>query len=209
MPLVRIPEAFDHAEWLFELKLDGFRALAHIDGHHCRLVSRSGHTFKQWPYLNVEIAHAMRCDSAVLDGEVVAFDADGRPNFHKLLFRREWPHFCAFDVLMLNGRDLRRLPLVQRKARLKAMMPRVASRVRLVDHIPHSGSDFYRLVRERDLEGIVAKWGYGTYQTAGRTSWLKIKNPDYSQAEGRHELFEKRRHAEGVKRWHRPVLLLA
>jgi bifunctional non-homologous end joining protein LigD len=103
------------------LKLDGFRALAFIEGHHCRLVSRNGHTFKHWPYLNVELAHAVRCDSAVLDGEIVAFDNDGRPNFHKLLFRREWPHFCAFDVLMLNGRDLRTLPLIERKARLKAV----------------------------------------------------------------------------------------
>jgi bifunctional non-homologous end joining protein LigD len=208
MPLVRIPEPFDHDEWSYELKLDGFRALAFIDGHQCRLVSRNGHTFKHWPYLNVELAHAIRCDSAILDGEIVCLDNDGRPNFHKLLFRREWPHFCAFDALMLNRRDLRMLPLIERKARLKAIMPRVQSRIRYVDHIAGSGSVFYRAVCDHDVEGIVAKWRYGTYQTAGRTSWLKIKNPDYSQAEGRHELFEKRRQAEGRKRWARPELAL-
>ena len=125
MPLVRIPEPFDHDEWIYELKLDGFRALAYIDGHHCRLVSRNGHTFKHWPYLNVELAHIIRCDSAVLDGEIVCFDDDGRPNFHKLLFRRDWPHFAAFDALMLDGHDLRQLPLIERKAQLKAIMPRV------------------------------------------------------------------------------------
>jgi ATP-dependent DNA ligase len=69
MPLVRIPDPFDHPDWLFELKLDGFRALAHIDGHQCRLVSRTDHTFKQWPYLEVELAHAIRSDSASLDGK--------------------------------------------------------------------------------------------------------------------------------------------
>ena len=62
---------------------------------------------------------------------------------------------------MLNGRDLRQLPLVERKARLKVIMPRVQSRVRCVDHIARTGSEFYRLVCERDLEGIVAKWKRG------------------------------------------------
>ena len=59
MPLVRIPELFDHADWLFEIKLDGFRALAHVEGHHCRLVSRRGHVFKKWDVLCTEIASAL------------------------------------------------------------------------------------------------------------------------------------------------------
>src|SRR5436190_9516716 len=70
MTLLRVPDPFDHPDWLFELKLDGFRALAHIEGHHCTLVSRRGHTFKYWPYLEIELAHAIRCDSAILDGWV-------------------------------------------------------------------------------------------------------------------------------------------
>ena len=56
MPLVRIPEAFDHHEWLFEVKHDGFRALAYVDGHQCRLISRNGHEFSKWDVLRVEIA---------------------------------------------------------------------------------------------------------------------------------------------------------
>jgi ATP-dependent DNA ligase len=64
MPLGRIPEPFDHDEWIYELKLDGFRALAFIEGHHCRLASRGGHTFRYWTYLDVELAHATRCSSA-------------------------------------------------------------------------------------------------------------------------------------------------
>ena len=76
MPFVRIAEAFDHPDWLFELKLDGFRALAAIEGHHCKLISRRGHVFKHWPYLETELAHAVRCESAILDGEVVCLDED-------------------------------------------------------------------------------------------------------------------------------------
>src|ERR1043166_199155 len=135
MPLVRTPAPFDDPDWIFELKLDGFRALAHIDGHHCRLVSRGGHVFKQWPYLETELAHAVRCTSAVLDGEIGGLDQDGRPNFRKLLFRREWPHFYAFDLLQIDGEDVRGLTLMQRKRRLKRIMPRVESRVRYVEHI--------------------------------------------------------------------------
>ena len=75
MRLLRIPEPFDHPDWLFEVKFDGFRALAHVTGHHCQLVSRNGHTFKSWPYLAEEIAHAVRARSAVIDGEIVCLDA--------------------------------------------------------------------------------------------------------------------------------------
>ena len=99
MRLLRVPEAFDHPDFIFEPKLDGFRALAHVRGHRCELVSRNGHVFTQWPQLAEEIAHAVRAFSCVLDGEVCCLEPDGRTNFKRLLFRREWPHFYAFDVL--------------------------------------------------------------------------------------------------------------
>ena len=162
MPLVRIPEPFDHPHWIYELKLDGFRALAHIDGHRCHLISRNGHRFKQWNLLCEELAHAVRCDSAILDGEIVCLDDDGRPNLHKLLFRRDWPLFYAFDLIELDGEDLRQVPLIARKRLLHGIMPSVESRVRYVDHIERRGTDFFRLAREQDLEGIVAKWKRGT-----------------------------------------------
>jgi bifunctional non-homologous end joining protein LigD len=75
---------------VFEPKIDGFRALAYIDGHRCRLVSRNGHVFNSWPQLGEEIAHAVRTGSGILDGEVCGLDADRRSNFDNLLFRREW-----------------------------------------------------------------------------------------------------------------------
>jgi ATP-dependent DNA ligase len=124
MRLLRIPEPFDHPDFLFEPKIDGFRAVAHIRGHYCERLSRNRHVFKSRPQLSDEIAHAVRCSDAVLDGEICYLRPDGRSDFKSLLFRREWPYFYAFDLLALNGRDLRSLPLPERKRRLFAVRPR-------------------------------------------------------------------------------------
>lgn len=212
MPLVRIPEPFEHLDWLFEPKLDGFRAFAFIENHPCRLVSRHGHTFTKWDLLSEEIAHSVRAMNAVLDGEIACVEHDGRSNFYKLLFRRDWPYFMAFDLLSVDGEDLRDRPLIERKRRLRALMPKVESRLRYVDHVKGRGIDLYRAACSRDLEGIVAKWARGQYATDGvSTSWLKIKNPQYSQWEGRRELFEARRDRRQRSRsgWRAPVLTLA
>lgn len=192
MRLLRVPEPFDHADCVYEWKVDGFRALAHVDGHRCRLASRSGHVFKSWPQIAEEIAHAIRARRAVLDGEVCCLDGDGRSQFNDLLFRREWPYFYAFDILSLNGRDLTGLPLLERKRILRDVMPTIECRLLYLDHIVGTGVALYQQICARDLEGIVAKWAHGRYCTDGRsTSWLKIKNPAYSQIADRHELFER------------------
>jgi bifunctional non-homologous end joining protein LigD len=209
MPLVTVRESFDDPDWFFEPKWDGFRALAYIEGHHCRLVSRQGHVYRSWPDLCTEIAHAVRCGDAVLDGAIVCLQPDGRSHFYNLLFRRQWPHFMAFDVLWLDGKDVRGRPLHERKRLLASVMPTVESHVRLVEHIKARGVDFFRVACHYDLEGVVAKWRGGTYQTGPRTSWLKIRNPQYSQWEGRRELFEKRRDiAAHRERLVRPELVL-
>jgi len=176
MPLVRIPEPFDHEQFLFELKHDGFRALAFIRGHHCELVSRQGHIYK-FPQLAEELAHAVRAEEAILDGEIVCLDRDGRSQFYSLLFSREWPHFMAFDALRIDGHDLRNRPLLERKRRLRALVPRVETRFLYLDHIERRGVELFQAVWHADLEGIVAKWKDGPYHTDGvTTSWLKIKN---------------------------------
>jgi|RhiMetdeSRZDD1v2_1073273.scaffolds.fasta_scaffold15623_2 bifunctional non-homologous end joining protein LigD len=112
MRLLRIPEPFDHPEFVFEPKIDGFRALADVRGHHCELVSRNGHVFKSWPYLAREIAHAVRAQHAILDGEICCLDGGGRSDFYKLLFRRD-SRYYAFDVLSVNGEDVRAFPLLE------------------------------------------------------------------------------------------------
>ena len=178
MPLIRIAEPFDHHDWVFELKHDGFRALAHVQGHQCELVSRRRHVYTQFPMLQTEIADAVRTMSCVLDGEIVCLAPDGRSKFYDLLFRREWPYFIAFDAPMIGGEDLRDRPLLERKRRLRAIMPTPDAQARIVyhDHIDGRGVALFEAIRGRDLEGVVAKWKHGRYDTDGQTtSWLKIR----------------------------------
>jgi bifunctional non-homologous end joining protein LigD len=175
MPLVHFPEPFDHQDWLFELKHDGFRAIADVSGHTCTFTPRNGHTLTKFKLLAEEIAHSVRATNAVIDGEIVCLDPDGRSNFHKLLFRRDWPYFYAFDLLAMDGEDLRDRPLLERKRRLRTVMPKMDSRLLYVDHDVERGRALYREACKRDLEGIVAKWADGPYHSDGvKTSWLKI-----------------------------------
>ena len=127
MRLSRRPEPFDHADWIFELKLDGFRSLAYIEDGQCDLVSRNGNTFHNFKHLAEWIGENLRVESAVLDGEIACVDDSGRSVFNDLLFRRRECVFFAFDLLFLNGEDLRALPLIERKARLKQLLRRKRS----------------------------------------------------------------------------------
>jgi bifunctional non-homologous end joining protein LigD len=99
-PLQRVPAPFSHPDWLFEIKWDGFRALTYIEEGHCRLLSRNRNEFKSFPALNLVLPDEFHGRSAVLDGEIVCLDGDGKPNFRDLLFRRGEPRFIAFDILL-------------------------------------------------------------------------------------------------------------
>src|SRR6516162_900195 len=191
MRLSRRPEPFDSEEFIYELKIDGFRSLAYIENGQCDLVSRNGHTFRNFKDLAQWIGENLRVENAVLDGEIACVDDVGRSVFNDLLFRRPECLFFAFDLLFLNGEDLRELPLIERKARLKRLLRRKRSPVLYVDHIEARGRPFFEKVCELDLEGIVAKRKSAAYRATEKPSpyWIKVKNPRYSQAEGRNELF--------------------
>jgi len=120
-----------------------------------------GTSFTKWDGLCTEISHRIRAHDAILDGEIVCLDADGRSNFHQLMFRRDWPYFYAFDLLA-GGEDLTGNPLIERKRRLRNIMPRVQSRLLYVDHLERRGCGLYHAACERDLEGIVGKWAKGS-----------------------------------------------
>jgi bifunctional non-homologous end joining protein LigD len=185
-PLVlkRRAAAFDNDAWLFELKYDGFRALLEIDSTGARLVARNRNHFKP---LAAALAKRLRVTNAVLDGEVVCVDETGRPIFLDLLRRKE-PCFVAFDLLYLIREDLRPLPLIERKARLKRLLRRrsnhLIAEAMVVDG---RGKALFTAVEEHDLEGIVAKRKSDPYRRG--VHWWKIKNRAYSQVDdGRHEL---------------------
>jgi bifunctional non-homologous end joining protein LigD len=172
LPLSRARAPFSHPEWLFEIKWDGFRALLYSGADGVRLVSRNGNTFKSFRGLCEGLACDLRGRRCGLDGEIVCLDADGKPQFRDLLFRRAEPLFYAFDILwdehgrsndkdemrrFSNGEDLRFLPLIDRKLRLHAVVPNYGERLLYCDHIDQDGEGMFRLACEHDLEGIVAK----------------------------------------------------
>jgi bifunctional non-homologous end joining protein LigD len=155
LSLVRTP--FDDPDFLFELKHDGFRALAHIWDGKCELVSRRRNTYKSFQELKDNLAK-LKVKDAIIDGELVCLDAEGRSIFNELLFRRGSPIFYAFDLLYLNGRDLRQLPLIERKEKLRE----VIERSKLPDvicgkYVEGRGVDLFNEVVRRNLEGVVAK----------------------------------------------------
>ncbi len=167
------------------MKHDGFRAVAHVVPEACQLISRRGNVYKSFKSLAASLT-ALSC-SAVLDGEIVILDSAGRPQFYDLLRRRAEPVYYAFDCLRLDGRDLRGLPLIERKATLERLVAGHPS-VLYARHIERDGCSLFKLVCDQDLEGIVAKRRDAAYGD----DWFKIRNPSHSQYEGRRELFEKR-----------------
>jgi len=186
LSLARQP--FDHPDFLFELKHDGFRALAHIWDGNCELISRKRHAYKSFQDLRDNLAK-LKVNNAVIDGEIVCLDCEGRSIFNELLFRRGCPTFYAFDLLYLNGRDLRQLPLIERKEKLRALIEKSGlPDVICGKYVEGRGIDLFNEVVRLNLEGVVAKRKTGTYATV--SGWLKIKNPLYTQSEPRHELFE-------------------
>jgi bifunctional non-homologous end joining protein LigD len=184
--------AFDHPDWLFELKLDGFRSLAFIEDGSSRLVSRNAHAYQSFGMLAADLARTLKQQRSVLDGEIVCLDSNGCPVFDQLFYRRGDPYFYAFDLLYHDGKDLRGLPIFERKRLLRQLVPQSPSRLLYVSHLMAQGTDLYGEVCRRDLEGIVAKWQHGTYQSGDVTSWVKIKNPKYTQAIGRWEHFRRK-----------------
>jgi bifunctional non-homologous end joining protein LigD len=196
MPLPRMDPArptlarqpFDHPDFLFELKHDGFLALAYISDGHCELVSRRRNSYKSFGELRAHLA-GLTVKNAVIDGELVCLDAEGRSIFNELLLRRGCPIFYAFDLLYLNNRDVRQLPLIERKEKLRALIEKdPMPDVLCGKFVEGRGIDIFNEVVRRNLEGVVAKRKNGTYSAV--SSWLKIKNPKYTQSERRHELFE-------------------
>jgi bifunctional non-homologous end joining protein LigD len=119
---------FDDPAWLFEIKHDGFRALAFIDGH-CLLVSRNGYRFSDFRELEDSISRALKGRTAILDGEIVCLDGKGRSVFAPLLDREGFPYFYAFDLLWLDGEDWRPRPLLERKQRLARLVSRHKGRL--------------------------------------------------------------------------------
>ena len=181
-------KAFTRDDWVFELKLDGYRLLASKSGGEALLLTRNGNDYTG---VFPEIARAVRAlpfDDFLIDGEVVVLDAQGKPSFSRLQRRGrlsslldvrratvELPAtYFAFDLLAFEDFDLRPLPLVQRKALLIGAFPKLGI-VRTLDHIEREGERFLEQVEAHGLEGIIAKQADSPYRPGRSEKWLKMK----------------------------------
>jgi len=191
MRLRLVEEPFDHPDYIFELKHDGFRAVAHLYNGECKLISRNMKLMK-FDSLRAALAKLSVLD-AIIHGEIVCLDEQGVSRFNDLLNKKKQPVFYAFDLLWLNGEDIRQQPLIERKQRLSGLLRSGQfERIIYAQHIEREGKRFFQEICARDLEGIVAKRKAGIYKDDGN-NWIKIKNRAYSQVEGRHELLTRQK----------------
>ncbi|MES2625049.1 MAG: non-homologous end-joining DNA ligase, partial [Pseudomonadota bacterium] len=174
-----IDEPFDREGWAFEIKWDGYRALGYQPAHEgISLISRNGHSFdERFPVIRNALA-TLPCD-AIIDGEIVALDEEGKSSFGQLQKSEENNAnlvYYLFDLLYVAGVDVRALPLRYRKQLLQQLLEGCDERLQYSDHVETSGVDFFEAAKKGGLEGILAKDLEATYQTGSRTRhWLKIK----------------------------------
>jgi DNA ligase D-like protein (predicted ligase)/DNA ligase D-like protein (predicted polymerase)/DNA ligase D-like protein (predicted 3'-phosphoesterase) len=188
MKATAVDRAFSDEDWLFELKLDGYRVEAVVEGGRARLWTRNKQDAATYfPDLADLAPTWIRADNAILDGEVVALDEAGKPSF-ALLQERAGPlrgrtpnpaaapiAYYVFDLLYLDGRSLLDVPLEHRKRLLKSVL-RDHAVVRFATHVDEDGESFLEFVRGHRLEGMVAKLRSSRYEPGRRSRyWLKVK----------------------------------
>ncbi len=211
-PMLATPtgRAFDDPDWLFEIKWDGYRAVAFIEDGRVRLVSRNQNDLTaQFPELG-SLPQFVKAQRATLDGEIVALDHEGRSSFslmqqrtgfhpgRRRLQRREGVPviYYAFDLLYLDSLDLRRVGLDQRKQLLQDRI-KAGEVIHFSDHYAEKGLALFEAAKQRGLEGIVAKRRSSAYEEKRSRDWLKIKITQrqecviggYTDPEGSREYF--------------------
>jgi bifunctional non-homologous end joining protein LigD len=174
-------------EWLYEPKLDGFRGTLFLEGSRGFFQSKTRKKMARFKDLAERLARAFDIEDAVFDGEIIVM-RENRVDFNALFWADGEPAYAAFDLLWLNGVDLRPLPLHKRKRKLRALTKR--GPIAYVEAMAEP--QLYDAVVRMDLEGIVAKRKNDPYTPA--TEWFKVKHVGYTQKEGRAQLFHRLRY---------------
>ena len=181
----RVEKAFNHPDWIFEIKWDGYRAIAEVQRGSVRLYSRNHLSLKE-RFPSIADALTRLGHDAVLDGEIVILDEQGRAQF-QFLQNYRGPQksalvYYVFDLLYLDGHDLRILPLLRRKELLGRIIKNLPN-VKVSEHIAERGTALFAAVTKQQVEGIVAKLANSPYVSGQRTkAWLKIKAQQRQQA---------------------------
>lgn len=178
---------FDDKEWIFEMKYDGYRAIAEIDEGKVELYSRNQLTFKR-KFAKIAEHLSALSHQAILDGEIVVLDKDGKPKFQSLQNYQKTGkgdiRYYVFDLLYLNGYELSDLPLLDRKKFLQQIITELNDPIIVYsDHVKEKGKAFFEEVQAQHLEGIIAKRSDSLYRKGQRSNdWLKIKTSARQEA---------------------------
>ncbi|WP_226064791.1 DNA ligase D [Kaistella polysaccharea] len=169
---------FDNKDWVFEIKWDGYRAVADLRNDNKLLYSRNGLSFSE-KFYKIQNALLDQAFPMILDGEIVAFNENGQPDFQALQQIGDRPNMAmtyqVFDLLWLNGHSTENLTLLERKELLKEALVENEV-VKYCEHIPEKGISFFKQIEKMNLEGMIAKKSDSTYSEGSRSSdWLKIK----------------------------------
>src|SRR5258706_5972049 len=176
MECALVPKLPEGSGWTYEVKLDGYRSIGVRTSRDTILYSRNGKNFnKRYPYI-IEGLADLPADT-VVDGEVVALDDSGRPDFHRLQHygaEQSRIQYFVFDLLIWNGRDLTEMPLSERRKLLKSVKLR-SPRIRVSEQFDISADQMLTAVRQQGLEGVVAKRRDSLYEAGKRSrSWSKL-----------------------------------
>lgn len=172
------------ADWAFEVKWDGYRLAVHVEPQETRAITRGGYDWTKKFRSIVDEARELGHASMIIDGEAVVLDDQGRSDFgllQRALGKKPSAHdvseiiFYAFDLLYLDGRDLRNLPLSERRRLLEPIVAGRDGAIRFSEEASADGEEFFRVACELGLEGIIAKRRAKPYRSGRRPEWLKIK----------------------------------
>ena len=167
------------AGWIHEIKHDGFRIMVRRDSNGVRLITRNGHDFSgRFPFIALAVA-ALPTRSCLIDGEAIVCDDNGLAVFDLIRQRRAHANavHCAFDLLELDGEDLRRLPIEKRKQALSKLLRGAHSSLAVNEHFEGEGAIIYKHACALGCEGIVSKRLGSPYKSGRSDHWLKVKNP--------------------------------
>jgi bifunctional non-homologous end joining protein LigD len=178
LPMVAAAPPVD-PDWIHEIKHNGFRLIARRDGKRVRLLTRNGYNWANRFPLIVEAVRALRAASCLIDGEAIICDGDGLADFERLRSRRHDDEavLCAFDLIELDGRDLRREPIEERKAALAKLLRRCGPGLVLNVVFEQPGDVVFKHARALGCEGIVSKRRGSPYVSGRSRHWVKVKDP--------------------------------
>lgn len=166
-------------DWIHEIKYDGFRTQLILDWTGARALTKTGHDWSKryWPI--VAAAEKLPAKAFIIDGEMIAPEPDGRPNFHAMHSRMAWNAeqlaFVAFDILHLDGQDLRARPTIERKEILWSLVKPADGIIQFSQHVVGGGAEFFVAVEKMGLEGMVSKRPGSPYRSGKTEAWLKTK----------------------------------